>query len=81
MWMFTYIIEVKKQLRDVYDFTPSRTSGGEPCFEHIPDGDYPMKIDGKLDHVKVVSNHISCYNFDEPSAKLDEGARPGKVKA
>lgn len=79
--MSTYIVEIKKQLRDVYKFKPSRTVGDEPCFEQIiPDGTYPMMINGKLDHVKLTNNHISCCNFDEPSTKLDEGTRRDKVK-
>ena len=65
MWMTDYIREIKKQLRDKYGFKPSRIEGGEPCFENIPDGDYPMTIDGKLDHVKITNGGISCCNFDK----------------
>jgi len=64
MWMTEYIREIKRQFRDVHGFTPSRVVEGEPCFEHIPDGEYPMTIDGKLDKVRIVQGSISCCNFD-----------------
>lgn len=64
MWMADYIREIKKQFRDKYGFTPSKTVGGEPCFDNIPDGMYPMRIEGKLDHVKIEKGKISCCNFD-----------------
>lgn len=63
MWMTQYISEIKKKLRDQYRFKPSRTVEGEPCFDNIPDGEYPMRIDGKLDRVKIVNGGISCCNF------------------
>jgi len=63
MWMSDYMREIKKQFRDRYGFIPSRTVGGEPCFEHLPDGEYPMKIDGKVDYVRIVEGTISCCNF------------------
>lgn len=65
MWMTDYIREVKKKFRDQYSFVPSRTIGGEPCFDSIPDGEYPMEIDGKKDCVKIVNGGISCCNFKE----------------
>lgn len=64
MWMSDYIKAVKRQFRDKYKFTPSRIGpGDEPVFDTIPDGDYPMKIDGKLDRVKIINGSISCCNF------------------
>ena len=60
MWMTQYIREIKIQLRDKYHFTPSRVEDGEPCFENIPDGEYPMTIDGKLDPVRVENGRIFC---------------------
>jgi hypothetical protein len=34
----------------------------------VPDGEYPMTIDGKLDHVRVEGGKINCCNFeDEPA--------------
>ncbi len=66
MWMTQYIREIKKQFRDKYGFKPSRIVEGEPCFDNIPDGEYPMMIDGELDHVRVANNEISCCNFAKP---------------
>lgn len=62
--MLQYIRAIKINLRDQYKFVPSKVDCGEPCFEHIPDGDYPMKIDGKLDNVKIIKGAINCCNFD-----------------
>ena len=44
MWMTDFVREVKRQLRDVYGLTPSREADGEPCFDNVPDGLYPMVI-------------------------------------
>lgn len=63
MWMTDYIREVKRQFRDVYHFEPSRTVDDEPCFDKLPDGGYPMEIEGKTDYVKIVDGKISCCNF------------------
>jgi hypothetical protein len=52
--MTDYAREVKRQLRDVYKFAPSRVAGGEPCFDDVPDGIYPMTVGGAL-HYPVVS--------------------------
>lgn len=65
MWMTQYILEIKKQLRDVYKFVPSRIVEDEPCFDNIPDGEYPMIISGKLDRVKIIEGKFSCCNFDK----------------
>lgn len=63
MWMTDYIKAIKKKLQTEYGFKPSRVVNGEPCFENIPDGDYPMEIQGKLDKVKIIDGTISCCNF------------------
>lgn len=68
MWMTDYIREIKRQFRDVYHMKPSRTVGDEPCFNHIPDGEYPMKIEGKTDYVRVTDNSISCCNHKAKKA-------------
>ncbi len=68
MWMSDYIRAIKNQFRDKYGFKPSRVVDGEPCFTDIPEGVYPMKIDGKLDHVEITSGgSISCCNFEPPA--------------
>lgn len=65
MWMTDYIREIKRQFRDTYHFVPSRVEGNEPCFDNIPDGEYPMTIDGRLDRVRIIDGGISCCNFDK----------------
>lgn len=65
MWMTDYIREIKRQFMDVYKFSPSRFEHGEPCFDSIPDGTYPMDIDGKRDAVKITNGIISCCNFED----------------
>jgi hypothetical protein len=66
MWMTDYIREIKSQFRDVYKFIPDRVvDGGEPCFNNIPDGEYPMTIEGKLDNVKIIDGKINCCNFKD----------------
>lgn len=66
MWMTDYIREIKRQFRDVYNFTPERTEpGDEPIFAdgQIPDGLYPMTIAGQRDNVRIVEGNIHCCNF------------------
>lgn len=64
MLMSEYIRVIKRRLRDDYGFTPSSTAvGDEPCFDNLPDGAYPMKIDGKLDLVLVAGGTFDCCNF------------------
>jgi hypothetical protein len=67
MWMTDYIREIKRQFRDVYHFTPVRGTDDDPTFAEgaIPDGEYPMTIEGELDRVRIVGGAISCCNFDK----------------
>jgi hypothetical protein len=62
MWMTDYIGEIQRQLIAVYGFPENPDRPGLPM--NVPDGDYHMTIDGKLDHVKVVDGKISCCNFE-----------------
>jgi hypothetical protein len=67
MWMTAYISAVKRGLRDRYGFTPDAgSSEDDPTFNGnpVPDGVYPMVIDGKLDRVRISGDRISCCNFD-----------------
>jgi hypothetical protein len=68
MWMTEYVREVKRQLRDVYGLTPSRTVGEEPCFENVQDGIYPMEvIPGKKEWVVVSQGKfIFCLEMKSP---------------
>ena len=67
--MLSYIGEIKHQLRDVYHFKPDRIVGQDLCFDHIPDGEYPMKIDGRMDYVEIVDGKIHCCNFKKKKKK------------
>ena len=58
--MLEYIREIKIQLRDKYNLKPSRIVDGEPCFDNIEDGIYPMVINGTLDNVQFKDNKIYC---------------------
>ncbi len=43
--MMYFFDKVRQQLRDVYGFKPNNET--QLTFDHIPDGIYPMTIDGK----------------------------------
>lgn len=66
--MTDYIREVKRQLRDTYGFKPLPGSTEAEPLLNVPDGEYPMTIEGKLDRVRISGDRISCCNFDEPPA-------------
>jgi hypothetical protein len=62
--MMGYINAVKRGLRDTHNFTPlPGSTDHEPLLE-VPDGEYPMTIDGKVDKVRIINGKISCCNFD-----------------
>lgn len=65
MWMTDYIREIQRQFIEHYGFAERSDAPGVPV--DVPDGEYPMTIDGKLDRVCVQSGKISCCNF-EPAA-------------
>ena len=60
-----YIKAIKRGFRDQIGLTPTGGTEDEPLFDHIPDGEYPMIIEGKLDKVRIVNCVINCCNFDE----------------
>ena len=64
--MMEYIREIKRQFRDQYGFKPTDERMGELVFAEgqIPDGEYPMTINGRTDRVKIESGMIRCGNFD-----------------
>lgn len=66
MGMTDYIRAIKRQLRDRYGFVPDGGTADDPTFSDVPDGDYPMTIDGRLDRVQVVGGKFRCCNFAEP---------------
>ena len=60
--MTDYIAEIQRQFIEKYGFPENPQKPGLPV--GVTDGDYPMEIDGKLDHVKVVDGMIRCGNFE-----------------
>jgi hypothetical protein len=62
MDMFKYISEIRKTLITEYGFQERSDVPGIPI--NVPDGDYPMKIGGKLDRVKIIDGKIYCCRFD-----------------
>jgi hypothetical protein len=63
MWMTAYIKEIQRQFVEVYNFTPRSDAPLIP--RNVPDGEYPMAIEGKVDRVRVENGFISCCNFEE----------------
>lgn len=63
MWMTDYIREIQKKFITQYGFAENPDKPGLPI--HVPDGEYLMEIDSKLDLVKVVNGYINCCNFDK----------------
>jgi hypothetical protein len=80
MWMTDYIREIKRQFVEVYGLARRMDQPDNPEIVpiHVPDGDYPMTIEGKLDRVKIVNGFISCCNFDPTpkTARRRKGVRP-----
>ena len=68
--MLEYIRAVKRGLRDQHGFKPSPGSTRhDPILAGVPDGEYPMTIDGKLDRVQIVRGAIYCCRFDAPESR------------
>lgn len=61
MWMSDYIREIQRLLISQYGFAARSDNPGIPS--GVPDGEYPMMIDGKMDHVQIRHGKISCCNF------------------
>ncbi len=62
MWGTDYIRAVQAKFIEQYGFAEDPERRGVPL--NVPDGDYPMEIEGKLDKVKITDGKISCCNFD-----------------
>ncbi len=69
MRMIEYTAAVKRGLRDVHGLTPTGGTDQEPTFDNVPDGVYPMEIDGKLDRVRVADGSLFMGNFEEDSPR------------
>lgn len=59
-----YIREVQKGLIEQHGF--EKNEYGVP--KNVPDGYYPMIIEGKLDHVEIKDGYIDCCNFENEKA-------------
>lgn len=61
--MIAYINAIKRKMIDQYGFPENPDSPG--CvLGDVPNGTYPMTIDGKLDNVRIENGKISCCNFE-----------------
>ena len=63
MWMTSYISEIQRQFISVYGFKENPEKAGVPV--DVPDGEYPMTIDGKRDKVRISQGKIHCCNFED----------------
>ena len=57
--MLSFIMQIKRQFRDKYNFIPTGGTDREPMFDNIPDGTYPMDIEGKAYNIVVKDDKIS----------------------
>ena len=64
--MMDYINAIKRKMIDQYGF-PENPNNPGCVLGDVPDGSYPMTIDGKLDNVRIVNGKISCCNFETVS--------------
>ena len=62
MWMTDHIREIQRQFVEVYGFAARRDAPAIP--QHVPDGEYPMTIEGKVDRVRVAGGRIHCCNAE-----------------
>ena len=62
---YEYIRLVKCGLRDVHGFVarPGEPAN-DPCFDLIPDGEYPLQIHGREDRVRLENGRIICRQWD-----------------
>ncbi len=75
MTMTEYTKAVKRGFRDQLNMTPTGGTEEDPLFNSIPDGVYPMTIDGKIDNVRIQDGGIICGKFadDEPAESTVPG--------
>lgn len=59
--MLSYIGLIQKKFITQYGFK----AGKNGCPQNVPDGYYPIKIHGKLDHVRIKDGHIHCCRWDK----------------
>lgn len=82
MWMTNYIGEIQRQLIVKYRFKENPEKPGIPL--DVPDGKYPMTIEGKLDRVRIKNGRIECCNFKKKSSRNSKKKRrnrsPGSLR-
>ena len=61
--MLEYIGQIQRQLIAQYGFSENPDKPGVPL--NVPDGTYPMTINGKVDNVRIDKGRIFCCNFTE----------------
>ena len=61
MWMTEYIREIQKRFITEYGFAENPKKPGLPF--DVPDGEYPMIINNRLDKIRIENGKISCCNF------------------
>ena len=57
MWMTTYIQDIQKAFIEQYGLEENPDKPGIPL--NVPDGEYPMEIDGKTDKVIIENGKIN----------------------
>lgn len=67
--MTEYIEAVLRGLRDEHGICPTGGTEEAPLFESVPDGEYPMTIDGRVDRVKTEDGNIRCCRFNAASER------------
>jgi len=74
--VITSIREIRRQFRDVYGFTPSGGTTDNPLFSkgQLPDGDYPMTINNKLEQVRIKNDSVSFF-YSSNSGDWQGGSR------
>lgn len=61
MGMLEYINAIQQKFITQYGYP----AGPNGCPQGVPDGEYPMEIDGKVDRVRITKGKISCCNWDD----------------
>lgn len=61
MQMLEYISAVQRKLIDEYGLAERSDAPGIP--ESVPDGEYPMTIDGRMDWVFVKDGQLHCCSW------------------
>jgi len=69
MWMTLYVNEIKRQFIDHYGFPENPDQPG--CvLGDVPDGDYPMTIDGKSVVIYIKQGMINLSDSKGPPSTL-----------